>query len=172
MTDVPDKSCRENQNTHLMLINFTLSVFFENLALYEIMWNCTVQPERPHMTIWRLRIACWIPNATNTQRICNTYWYSTAIIVARTCDNVTSYVHCPVVLVHVCSLFVIVRTSNCRDFALRGSQKKWDCKRSLIPAKLRSSSLGQCFWHYASRTQRASWTAYMGSEDFFSNGEF
>jgi hypothetical protein len=30
---VVDKSCRENQNTHLMFSNF----FFENHALYEIM---------------------------------------------------------------------------------------------------------------------------------------
>jgi len=26
----------------------------------------TVQPERQQITIWRMRIACWIPKATNT----------------------------------------------------------------------------------------------------------
>jgi hypothetical protein len=25
-----------------------------------------VQPDRPQMTIWRMRIACWIPKATDT----------------------------------------------------------------------------------------------------------
>jgi len=25
-----------------------------------------VDPDRPQMTIWHLRIACWIPKATNT----------------------------------------------------------------------------------------------------------
>jgi hypothetical protein len=25
-----------------------------------------VQLDRPQMTIWRMRIACWIPTATNT----------------------------------------------------------------------------------------------------------
>ena len=25
-----------------------------------------VEPERPQITIWRMRIACWIPTATNT----------------------------------------------------------------------------------------------------------
>jgi hypothetical protein len=25
-----------------------------------------VQPDTPQMTIWRMRIACWIPKATNT----------------------------------------------------------------------------------------------------------
>jgi hypothetical protein len=40
--------------------------FFENLAFYEIMWKNTVEPDRPPMTIWRMRIARWIPKATNT----------------------------------------------------------------------------------------------------------
>jgi hypothetical protein len=26
-----------------------------------------VERGRPHMTIWRMRIACWVPKATNTQ---------------------------------------------------------------------------------------------------------
>jgi hypothetical protein len=30
------------------------------------MWKNSVEPGRPQMTIWRMRIACWIPEATNT----------------------------------------------------------------------------------------------------------
>jgi len=30
------------------------------------MWNNIVEPNRPQMTLWRMRIACWIPKATNT----------------------------------------------------------------------------------------------------------
>jgi hypothetical protein len=30
------------------------------------MWENIVQRGRPHMTIWRMRIACGITNATNT----------------------------------------------------------------------------------------------------------
>ena len=31
------------------------------------MWKKNiVEPDRPHMAIWRVRTACWIPNATNT----------------------------------------------------------------------------------------------------------
>jgi hypothetical protein len=30
------------------------------------MWKNIAQWGRPHMTIWRMRIACWIPKATNT----------------------------------------------------------------------------------------------------------
>jgi hypothetical protein len=30
------------------------------------MWKSIVQPDRPQITIWRMRIACWVPKATNT----------------------------------------------------------------------------------------------------------
>jgi ABC-type Zn2+ transport system substrate-binding protein/surface adhesin len=105
----------------LCSINF---FFFKNLSVYEIMWKNAVELRRPQMTIWRMRIACWIIKATNTHthshtlththththshthtlththshphththtlthththRICNTYCFSTAKIVART----------------------------------------------------------------------------------------
>jgi len=29
------------------------------------MWKNIVERGRPRMTIWRMRIACWIPNVTN-----------------------------------------------------------------------------------------------------------
>jgi hypothetical protein len=40
--------------------------FYTNRAVYEIIWKNTVQLDRPHMTIWRMRIACWIPMSTDT----------------------------------------------------------------------------------------------------------
>jgi len=45
---------------------FTFNHFLENCAVYEIMWKDIVERSRPHMTIWRKRIACWITNVTNT----------------------------------------------------------------------------------------------------------
>jgi len=30
------------------------------------MWKNIVQPDRPQVTLWRMRIACWIPKATDT----------------------------------------------------------------------------------------------------------
>jgi len=30
------------------------------------MWENIVQPDRPQLKTWRMRIACWIPKATNT----------------------------------------------------------------------------------------------------------
>jgi hypothetical protein len=38
----------------------------ENRAVYEIMWRNIVQPDRPKMTVWRMRNACWIPKANDT----------------------------------------------------------------------------------------------------------
>jgi len=45
---------------------YVQNVFFENRAVYEIMWNNVLVWDRPQMTIWRMRVGCWIPKATNT----------------------------------------------------------------------------------------------------------
>jgi hypothetical protein len=37
----------------------------ENSCRFEIMWKSVVQPDMPQTTVWRMRIACWIPKATN-----------------------------------------------------------------------------------------------------------
>jgi len=54
MRNISCESCREDQNTHFMFSNF------ENLAVYEIMWKNIIESGRPQMTIWCMRIACWI----------------------------------------------------------------------------------------------------------------
>jgi len=61
MRNVSDKSCRENQNTHFVLIFFK-----KNRAVYEKMWKNVVERGWPQMTIWRKHIACRIPKATIT----------------------------------------------------------------------------------------------------------
>ena len=61
-----DEGCTENQNTFYVQWLF----FFENRAVYEIMWKSIVDPDRPQITIWRTSIACWIPKATNTHSEC------------------------------------------------------------------------------------------------------
>jgi len=43
MTNVSDKSCRQNQNAHF--------VFFLNCTVYEIMWKYMAQPDRPQRAI-------------------------------------------------------------------------------------------------------------------------
>jgi len=45
---------------------YSVTFFPENGAVYEIMWKNIIEPGRPQMTIWRMRIACWITNGTDT----------------------------------------------------------------------------------------------------------
>ena len=59
MTNVLDKSCRENQG-----INCTFNNFFPENR--EKMRKGMVEPYRSQMKIRRLCTACWIPKATNT----------------------------------------------------------------------------------------------------------
>jgi hypothetical protein len=66
MRYISDKLCRENQNTQLIFNNF----FSEIRALYQIMWKNMAEIDRPRMTIWRMRMACWIPKFTNTHSEC------------------------------------------------------------------------------------------------------
>ena len=49
-----------------ILYSLTSPPSTENIAVYEIMWENIVQPERPQMTTRRMRIACRIPKATDT----------------------------------------------------------------------------------------------------------
>jgi hypothetical protein len=61
MSNVSDKICRENQNSHFMYNNV-----FRKLCHFETMWKNMVEPISPQMTIRRMRIACWIPKAKST----------------------------------------------------------------------------------------------------------
>jgi hypothetical protein len=68
--------------------------FFENRTVHEIMLENIVERDRPYIAVWCMRIACWIPKATNINtQVCNTHCFSTATMVARTRLNVTFYVH-------------------------------------------------------------------------------
>jgi hypothetical protein len=59
------KTVVEKIKTHFMFNNF-----FLRLYLYDIMWKSSVEPDRPQMTIGRMRIACWILRLqTHTQNV-------------------------------------------------------------------------------------------------------
>ena len=73
------------------------------------MWKSTVEPDRPQMTIWRKRIACWILKATNTHSEYVVTFSPTATMFARTRLSVTSVRELPVLLtIHVDPLFMPV----------------------------------------------------------------
>ena len=84
MRNVSDKSCRQNQNTHFVFSN----IFPKILSFMRKCGKNVVEGDRPQMTIWGMRISCWITKATNTHSGC------VVSIVARTRLNVTLYVHC------------------------------------------------------------------------------
>jgi len=88
MRNVSHKSCRGNQTTHFLLSKL---LFSKNMLFFWIMWKkkTIVDWSRAHMTIWRMRIACWITKITHTLGMCNTYCFSTATMFARTRLNVT-----------------------------------------------------------------------------------
>ena len=60
MRNVSDKSCRENQ-THILCS----TTFFSKIVPFMRQCVKTVEPDRPQMTIWCTRIACWISKATD-----------------------------------------------------------------------------------------------------------
>jgi len=51
------------KSKHTLLSSITL---FESRSIYEILWNNTAEPGRPQVTMWRMRVACWIHKTTNT----------------------------------------------------------------------------------------------------------
>jgi len=55
----------EKTKTHISCSITSFSFFLENRAVYETMYNNMVESERLRMTIWRMRIACWMPKAAN-----------------------------------------------------------------------------------------------------------
>jgi len=63
MRNFGEKKLKEIWNACFVLSNFTCNIFF---SIYEIMWENTVDPERPQMIIWRMRISRYEVKAANT----------------------------------------------------------------------------------------------------------
>ena len=72
--NVSDKRFRRPQNPHFM----SSYIFFlcENRAVHEIRCKNIVRPWRLQMTIWRTRIECWVPKATDTHSEYVTHCFS------------------------------------------------------------------------------------------------
>jgi len=82
-----------------------LVIFFENPFVCEIMWDSTVESERPQMTVWHMRIACWILTATNTHS-------EYVILIAFHCKNgCMNTPHFYVIRIwHVLFILILVRS--------------------------------------------------------------
>jgi hypothetical protein len=83
----------EKIKTHIL---WSVTFFpLENRALCMIMCKNIVEPDRPQMTIWRIRVAGCIRKATNTNsEYVIIIGFSTVTVVTRRCLNVMLYVHC------------------------------------------------------------------------------
>jgi hypothetical protein len=96
MRDVSDKRHRENHNTHFIFNNF----FSWKLWRYEIMSKNVMESERPQMTMWCMRVACWIstvtcaymhahvhepghPHSCTHRQICNSFCFSMETIIHK-----------------------------------------------------------------------------------------
>jgi hypothetical protein len=73
----------EKITTHVLF----KKILFESNTVYEATWKNIVEPGRPQMTIWRLRIARWVSKCT--LRFCHIFCFATSTMVARTSLIVT-----------------------------------------------------------------------------------
>jgi hypothetical protein len=51
----------EKMKRHILC---SITFFPENHTVYGIMWQNIVEPDTPQMSVWRMRISCWISKAT------------------------------------------------------------------------------------------------------------
>jgi len=63
------KNVVEKIKTHILR---SITFFSDSRTIYEIMWKNMAERGRPQMTVWRMRITCWIIKATYAHFvICN-----------------------------------------------------------------------------------------------------
>jgi hypothetical protein len=77
-----------------------------------------LQPDRPHMTIRRMRIACWVSEVTDTLRICKNYYLAAAAMVTRMRLNITLQYIASLVYQTIYPSSIHIRKYNCRNQAL------------------------------------------------------
>jgi hypothetical protein len=84
----------EKIKTHI-LCSVTI---FRKSCRYEIMSKNVVEPERPHMTIWHMRVACWIRLQAGKHTHARTLTQKDVILIAFPVVSrprcLTLYVHC------------------------------------------------------------------------------
>jgi hypothetical protein len=99
------------------------------------MWKNIVERGRPQITIWCMHIACRIPKATNihTLRLCNSYCFSTATMVARTLRY--TYIVCLVMMITQWGCFALRQHNSYRCWILSCTIKTkeiWFCSIDII----------------------------------------
>jgi len=81
---------------------FTFSFF--NRAVYEITWKNIVEPERPHMTMWCMRISHKVAKSANTH---SEYIIDIALQLQQWIDERASMLRCTYIACLVFFFFFI-----------------------------------------------------------------
>ena len=104
MRNVSDKII-EKIKTHILCL-VTVLFFFENLTIYEIMWENILQGGggRPQMSVWRMRVACWITKGTQNM------YYFVLFHCNRRCKNAPQCYFTRTLLL----LLIITRVISCK----------------------------------------------------------
>jgi hypothetical protein len=90
------KQVGEKIKTHILR---PVAFFFENHAVYEIMWKNIVDPGRLHMPIWLMRMVGWIQTHTQTMQYILLFHCNSGCMKAPQCYVIRTFV----ALLHVCS---------------------------------------------------------------------
>ena len=56
----------QGKSKHILFVKFIYLFFFENRVFYEVIWKNMIKPSWPPLTLWQMRITCWIPQAAKT----------------------------------------------------------------------------------------------------------
>ena len=99
MKNVSDKNCKKNQNMYSLCsskenmktvsdknckkiktrtVLYVQKFPFRKSLVKDKMWKNILEPDRPQIKICHMRIACWIPKATDTFKIYSSYCCSAA----------------------------------------------------------------------------------------------
>ena len=95
MINVLDKSCRENQNTHFIFNNFFLIISPFMRQCQKMRWRSKATND---ITIWHIRVVCWISKATCTYAHAHTH----APGYPHACTHAHACAHRPVSNTYCC----------------------------------------------------------------------
>jgi len=104
----------------------SITFFFpEYHAVYEIMWKNSVEPDRPQMTIWSMRIACWIRNATNTHLQYNTYCFLHDSNCCMHASSLLRYTYVRRLFCYVLPHLSILSVTDLNNYMISFKHQRW-----------------------------------------------
>ena len=105
----------EKFKTHIL---HSITFFFINRANYETMWKKVIVEDRPQMTVWSMRIACWITKAiwTHSEYVILIAFLLQQLLHKRTSMLRYTYFACLVLFLTVTSFMFKTQTHLASEF--------------------------------------------------------